>query len=143
MDPNTFSNIDNSRFVGNGYYNSQPPTAQNINVNAIPNYNNDSVLYNNNAFPSQHVNTNMFSDKTNSQFHPMSYTPQNVSHVDRISPHHMGYTSGNTFGSTSLPVVSQTEFEIPGFKIKIIVEPISYQQVQQPLIGNNISKNPF
>lgn len=137
MDPNIFDN--------NGCYNLQPPTAQNIqniNVNTIPNHNNDSMTYNNNTFSLQHANMNMFSNKTNSQFYPMAYAPpQNVGHFGQhISPNYVGNTSGNTFGNTSLPFFSQREFEIPGFKIKIIIEPIlpiAHQQDQ------HLTNNPF
>ncbi|CAB4445359.1 unnamed protein product [Rhizophagus irregularis] len=146
MDHNNFDNIDNSRFNSNGYYNLQPPTAQNmqniqnINVNTIPNYNNDSMTYNN-TFSLQHANMNMFSNKNNSQLYPMSYAlPQNVGHFgQQISPNYIGNASGNSFGNISLPFVSQREFEIPGFKIKIIIEPIlpiSNQQ-DQHLTNNN------
>ncbi|CAG8580607.1 uncharacterized protein OCT59_013372 [Rhizophagus irregularis] len=141
MDPNNFDNINN------GYYNLQPPTAQNMqniqniqntNVNTIPNYNNDFMMYNN-TFSLQHANMNMFSNKNNSQFYPTSYAPpQNVGHFgQQISPNYIGNTSGNSFGNTSLPFVTQREFSIPGFKIKIIIEPILPISNQQHLTNNN------
>ncbi|CAB4445358.1 unnamed protein product [Rhizophagus irregularis] len=144
MDPNIFDNIDNSRFINNDYYNLQSPTAQNMqniqniqntNVNTIPNYNN--------TFSSQHTNMNMFSNKNNSQFYPTSYAPpQNVGHFgQQISPNYIGNTSGNSFGNTSLPFITQREFSIPGFKIKIIIEPILPISNQQDQHLNN--NNPF
>jgi hypothetical protein len=143
MDPKIYGNNENSGFISNGYYNLQPPTAQNSNNNTIPNYSIDPMMYNNN-FTSQQANTNMFTNKPNSQYYPISYAPQNIGHVghvghvsQQISPHHIGNTSGNTFGNVSLPIISQREFEIPGFKIKIIVEPIIHQQDQQHLTVNN------
>ncbi|CAB4466612.1 hypothetical protein RhiirA1_466402 [Rhizophagus irregularis] len=144
MDPNNFDHIDNSRFINNGCYNLQPPTAQNmqniqnINVNTIPNYNNDAMTYNN-TFSLQHANMNMSSNKTNS--YPTSYAPsQNIGHFgQQISPNYIGNTSGNSFGNTSLPFVTQREFSIPGFKIKIIIEPILFisNQQDQHLTNNN------
>src|SRR6266542_3265272 len=100
------------RSVGNGYSNLQPPPVIQAvdchNMNTSSNFSNDSVMYNN-TFPSHHV-----TDASTSQFYPMSYTsPPQPQYV------HQHQRASSSPQYISPPIVSQSEFEISGFKIKI------------------------